>query len=78
MKDKIFEKMIEYGWHLEDFNNVYNFHYNFIDGVYTYMNDCYNDFQEVDMDKLNENKMWDMVCFMSDFLRAINDIDKGA
>ena len=77
MKNKIFDKMIEYGWSLEDFDDVYNLHYNFIDGVYTYMNDCYNAFHAVDMNKLNENKTWDMVCFMSDFLRAINDLDKG-
>ena len=44
MKEKIFEKMIEYGWSLGDFDNVYYQHYDFIDSCYDYMVDEEYDF----------------------------------
>lgn len=46
MKNKIFEKMKEYGWNLGDNTN-----------------------------KINEQIFQDMISFMNDFLRALNDID---
>lgn len=79
MKEKVFEKMREYGWNLgnntdEDFKEVYNIHYNFIEGCYDYIVD--NDInKELDFNSLNKQEMEDMITFMSDFLRAINDID---
>ena len=41
MKNKIFEKMQEYGWNLgdntyKDFADVYDIHYEFIDSLYDY------------------------------------------
>lgn len=74
MKNKIFDKMIEYGWNLEDFNEVCNYHYNFIDSCYDYMvNEEYN----FTMQDISKNRFTTMIEFMSDFLRAINDLDKG-
>lgn len=73
MKEKIFDKMIEYGWCLEDFDEVYNYHYDFIDKLYERNKD--ND--TIDFDYISHGVAWDTICFMSDFLRAINDLDKG-
>ena len=64
--------MQEYGWHLEDFNEVYNRHYDNIDSWYEYIsseNYCIN------MQDISQQKFTDMIDFMSDFLRAIDDID---
>lgn len=79
MKNKIFEKMREYGWNLgdntnEDFENVYNTHYNFIEGCYDYIADC--DMNEpLNMNDISASGFEDMICFMSDFLRALNELD---
>lgn len=72
MKKKIFNKMIEYGWNLEDFDEVYNYHYNFIDEIYE--RNKYND--TLDVDYISDGVAWDAICFMSDFLRAINDLEE--
>lgn len=80
MKDKVFNKMKEYGWNLgdntnKDFEDVYNTHYNFIEGCYDYIADC--DMNEpLNMNDISASGFEDMITFMSDFLRALNDIDK--
>ena len=73
MKEKIFNKMIEYGWNLEDFDEVYNYHYNDIDYWYDYICERNYDFS---MQSISKSKFESMIDFMSDFLRAINDLDK--
>ena len=72
MKNKIFNKMIEYGWSLEDFDNVYNQHYDFIDSCYDYMVEEEYDFT---MQDISKSRFIPMIEFMSDFLRAINDLE---
>ena len=72
MKEKIFNKMEEYGWNLEDFNEVYNIHYNNIDSWYEYIR---NEYDNYTMQDISKSKFEYMIIFMSDFLRAINDID---
>ena len=73
MKEKIFSKMIEYGWHLDDFNKVYNVHRDDIDYWYDYICERNYDFS---MQNISKFKFESMIDFMSDFLRAINDLDK--
>ena len=73
MKEKIFSKMKEYGWQLEDFNKVYGVHYNNIDDWYDYVVGENYDFS---MQSISKSKFESMIDFMSDFLRAINDLDK--
>ncbi len=80
IKEKVFEKMREYGWNLgdntdKDFADVYNTHYKFIEGCYDYIADC--DINEpLNMNDISASGFEDMITFMSDFLRALNDIDK--
>lgn len=80
LREKIFEKMREYGWNLgdntnKDFADVYNTHYKFIEGCYDYIADC--DMNEpLNMNDISASGFEDMIIFMSDFLRALNDIDK--
>ena len=80
MKNKIFEKMQEYGWNLgdntdKDFADVYDTHCKFIEGCYDYIADC--DMNEpLNMNDISASGFEDMITFMSDFLRALNDIDK--
>lgn len=73
MKEKIFDKMEQYGWSLESFSNVYDIHYNTIDKWYDYIRENDYDFT---MQDISKQQFSDFVDFMSDFLRAINDIDK--
>lgn len=79
MKNKIFEKMREYGWNLgdntdKDFVDVYNIHYNFIEGCYDYIANC--DMNEpLNMNDISASGFEDMICFMSDFLRALNELN---
>ena len=80
LKEKIFKKMREYGWNLgnnndEDFADVYNAHYKFIDSCYDYIVDCNMD-EPLNMNGISASGFEDMITFMSDFLRALNDIDK--
>lgn len=79
LKEKIFEKMQEYGWNLgdntyKDFADVYNTHYKFIDSCYDYIADC-NMNEPLNMNDISVSGFEDMITFMSDFLRALNDID---
>ena len=72
--------MREYGWNLgnnndEDFADVYNAHYKFIDNCYDYIVDCNMD-EPLNMNGINASDFEDMITFMSDFLRVLNDIDK--
>lgn len=76
MKEKIFEKMEQYGWNLEDFSNVYDIHYNFIQNLYDYFVETDEPNCSRDLNEIDEQRLHDMVDFMSDFVRAINDIDK--
>jgi hypothetical protein len=73
MKEKIFNKMIEYGWNLEDFNEVYNTHYYNIDDWYDYISGEDYDYT---MQDISKSKFESMIDFMSDFLRALNELDK--
>ena len=73
MKNKIFDKMIEYGWNLEDFNEVYNTHYYNIDDWYDYIS---GEDYVFSMQDISKQKFSDMIDFMSDFLRALNELDK--
>lgn len=76
MKNKIFEKMQEYGWNLgdntdKDFADVYDTHYKFIEDCYDYIAN-----EPLNMNDISASGFEDMITFMSDFLRALNDIDK--
>ena len=73
MKEKIFDKMIEYGWNLEDFNEVYDTHYYNIDDWYEYISGEDYDYT---MQDISKSKFESMIDFMSDFLRALNELDK--
>lgn len=80
MKEKIYEKMREYGWNLGynkniDFEEVYKTHYNFIESCYDYISD-YDINEPLSLSDINTQSFEDMITFMSDFLRAINDIDE--
>lgn len=80
MKNKIFEKMREYGWNLgdnsnKDFEEVYNTHYDFIQGLYDYFAETDDINVSRNLNDINEQKLYDMISFISDFLRALNNID---
>ena len=79
IKEKVFNKMMQYGWNLgdntyKDFANVYNTHYKFMEGCYDYIADCDID-EPLNMNDISASGFEDMITFMSDFLRALNDID---
>lgn len=73
MKEKIFDKMKEYGWNLgansyEDFNKVYDYHN-------TRFNKEWEQLEEKEnRTELEELRVEDLR-FITDFLRAIDDID---
>lgn len=75
MKEKIFNKMIEYGWNLgansyEDFNKVYDYHN-------TRFNKEWEQLEEKEnRTELEELRVEDLR-FITDFLRAIDDIDNA-
>lgn len=73
MKEKIFDKMKQYGWTLDDFNETYNYHYWRISDWYDYI---VNEDYDFTMQDISKQRFTDMVDFMSDFLRALNEIDK--
>lgn len=80
MKNKVFEKMREYGWNLydntnEDFERVYNTHCNFMESVYDYFVD-YDMDKQFDLNKINSIDLFQTTCFICDFLRALNEVDK--
>lgn len=75
MKNKIFDKMMEYGWNLggneyRDFEKVCKWHLAFIDNTYNNLENKGKSINSIDEDDLK-----DMCSFMSDFLRALNEID---
>lgn len=81
MKEKIFNKMIEYGWNLgeneyEDFNNVYDIHKSFLDSCYDYKCEVEEDNEILNMNDISVSSFEDMLDFITDFLRAIEDLDK--
>ena len=81
MKEKIYEKMREYGWNLGynkniDFEKVYKIHYSFIENCYDYISD-YDINEPLSLSDIDTQSFEDMITFMSDFLRAINDIDEA-
>lgn len=78
IKEKIYEKMMNYGWNLgdnelKDFDSVYDIHYDFIDRTYDYISGEDYDFSMQDISKGNFEQMID---FMSDFLRALDEVDR--
>ena len=81
MKNKIFEKMQEYGWNLgdntdKDFADVYDIHYGFIDSLYDYFREQEEVGKSIDLNDISKEGLFETIVFMSDFLRALNDIDK--
>ena len=73
IKEKIFEKMREYGWNLnyntnKDFEEIYNIHYNRINNKWGILEN------KTDITENEELELEDLR-FITDFLRAINDID---
>ena len=77
MKNKVFDKMKEYGWNLrdntsEDFNKVYDYHYDNLDKWYNYISGEDYDYT---MQDISKSEFSDFVDFMSDFLRAFNEIN---
>lgn len=72
MKQKIFDKMIEYGWTLEDFEKVYYDHYYNLQDWFDFLVENDYDFT---MEDISKSKFTDFVDFMSDFLRALNDLE---
>lgn len=80
MINKIFEQMRKYGWNLKDnsnkdFEDVYNTHYDFIQSLYNYFVETDEPNVSRDLNDINEQNLQDMISFISDFLRALNDID---
>lgn len=69
MKNKIFNKMKEYGWNLEDFNEVYNIHERRLNNEFDYMREL-DDFTD-----MGQELRFETLCFITDFLRAINDLE---
>ena len=73
MKNKIFNKMIEYGWNLgnntyEDFNKVFEIHKKQIDDRWDMLRENFG----VLTDEEREIE-FEGLCFITDFLRAIDD-----
>ena len=80
IKEKIFEKMQEYGWSLgnntyKDFADVYDIHYGFIDNLYDYFREQEEIGKRINLIDISEEGLFETVVFMSDFLRALNDIN---
>ena len=73
IKAEVFKKMEQYGWNLEDFNSVYDIHYDFIDKTYDYIREEDYNFSMQDISKSSFEQMID---FMSDFLRAFDEVDR--
>jgi len=80
IKKQIYEKMIKYGWHLgnnemKDFNCVYNAHENFLNGCYDYKCEVENNNEILNMNDISVSNFEDMLDFMTDFLRALDEVD---
>lgn len=81
MKNKVYEKMREYGWNLEDntnkdFENVYQFHKRFLDSCYDYKCEVEENDEILDMNEISVADFEDMLDFITDFLRALDEVDK--
>lgn len=81
VKEKIFDKMIQYGWNLgfnkmEDFSNVYNIHKNFLDSCYDFKCEVAENDEILNMNDISVLSFEDMLDFMTDFLRALDEVDK--
>lgn len=74
MKNEVFNKMKEYGWNLDSFIEVYNTHHQFIDEIYEYFREKEENDESVNLNDINKENLLEMVVFMSDFLRAFNEI----
>ena len=70
MKEKIFNKMIEYGWNLEDFNEVFELHKKQIDDRWELLEENYGVLTDSERERELEG-----LRFITDFLRAINDCE---
>lgn len=83
MKDKIFEQMIRYRWNLgnntiDDFENVYRKHYNFIQSLYAYFVETEDINSSRNLNDIDEQQLYDTISFMSDFLRAFNETNDNS
>lgn len=81
IKEKVFNKMIQYGWNLadnelEDFDNVYNIHKNFLDSCYDFKCKVEEENEILNMNDISVSSFEDMLDFMTDFLRAFEEVDK--
>lgn len=81
VKEEVFNKMIQYGWNLgdnklEDFNNVYNIHRDFLDKCYDYKCEVEENNEILNMQDISVSSFEDMLDFMTDFLRALDEVDK--
>lgn len=79
MKNEIFNQMKRYGWNIgdntkEEFENTYSIHYDFIQNLYDFVADSDID-KPINLNHINKQMFEDMITFMSDFLRALNDRD---
>ena len=80
IKEKIFNKMKEYGWNLGDntyksFADVYDIHYGFINSIYDYFRKQEENGKSVNLNDIPENDLFATILFMKDFLRALNELD---
>lgn len=78
MKEQIFERMIRYGWNLgdntyKDFSEIFDYHYNNLQNWYEYIS---GEDYKYTMQDISQSKFNVFVDFMSDFLRAFNEVDK--
>ncbi len=81
MKEKVFNKMIEYGWNLgdnefKDFDEVFGIHKAFLDSCYDYKCEVEEDNEILNMNDISVSSFEDMLDFMTDFLRAFEEADK--
>lgn len=80
MKEKIYNKMIEYGWNLgdnnyEDFDKVYELHNKRINKEWEKLEEIVCNGNEL---TLEQDKELETLQFMTDFLRAIDDLNKDS
>lgn len=73
--------MIQYGWNLEDnkledFNNVYNLHKDFLNSCYNFKCEVEENNEILNMNDISVSSFEDMLDFMTDFLRAFEEVDK--
>jgi len=74
MEEKVFNKMKEYGWNLDNFKQVSDYHYNFLSDSFECLKEPKN--WEQGMSLIDKNEFFDMTAFVCDFMRAVNDITK--